>query len=101
MSDMQLRADYGQMDQGSADIGSQAGNVEEYKAQLKAEAGKALGNFGGGVGSDLHQAAMVQVDKLVDEHVQSLQQQKGGLTNATETFQGAGAKMKGILASGA
>lgn len=100
MGDMQLRADFGQMDQGSADLNTQAGNVEDYRAQLRAEASRALGNFGGGAGSDMHNAAMRQVDQLVDEHIQSVRQQKGGLDNATESFHAAGAKMKGVLGSG-
>ena len=100
MGDMQLRADFGQMDQGSADLTAQAGTVEDYRSQLRDLAAKALGNFGGGVGSDQHNAAMRVVDQLVDEHVQSVRQQHTGLTNANETFQSAGSKMRGVLGSG-
>lgn len=101
MGDMQLRADFGQMDQGSADLSTQAGTVEDYRSQLRDLAAKALGNFGGGVGSDQHNAAMRIVDQLVDEQVQSVRSQHSGLTNATSTFQAAGSKMQGVLGSGA
>ncbi len=100
MGDMQLRADFGQMDQGSADLTSQAGNIEDYRQQLRESAARALGNFGGGVGSDQHTAAMTHVDRLVDEQVQSVRSQQGGLNNSTETFQAAGSKMRGVLGSG-
>jgi uncharacterized protein YukE len=100
MGDMQLRADFGQMDQGSADLGTQAGNVDEYRSQLRNEAMRALGNFGGGAGSEQHNAAMAKVDQLVDEHVQAVRQQQTGLNNATGSFQAASSKMKGVLGAG-
>lgn len=97
----QLLANYGMIDQAGADIGSHAGNIDAYKAQLKAEAARALGNFGGGVGTEQHNAAMREVDRLVDEHVQNVRQHQTSTSNAGQTFQGAGRRMQGILGSGA
>lgn len=101
MSDMQLRADYGMLDQAGGDLNAQAGQTEEYRAALKDQCARALGNFGGGVGSEQHNAAMVMVDQLVDEHINSTRQQQTGVVNANETFQGAGSRMQSVLGSGA
>lgn len=101
MADMQLRAEYGTLDQAGADLGAQAGQTEDYRAALKDQAARALGNFGGGVGSDQHNSAMQIVDQLVDEHITNTRQQQTGTGNANATFQGAGSRMQSILGSGA
>ncbi|MBA2695429.1 MAG: hypothetical protein H0X54_11265 [Propionibacteriales bacterium] len=101
MTDMQLRADYGMLDQAGGDLDAQAGKVEDYRAALKAEAARALGNFGGGVGSEQHSAAMAMVDQLVDEHINNTRQQRTGVVNANQTFQAAGSRMQSVLGSGA
>jgi len=101
MTDMQLRADYSMLDQAGADLNTHAGNTEDYRSALRDQAARALGNFGGGVGTDQHNAAMRIVDSLVDEHVSSIRQQQSGVTNANETFQGAGSRMQSVLGSGA
>ncbi len=100
MTDMQLRADYGMLDQAGGDLNSAAGNIEEYRSALKDQAARALGNFGGGVGSEQHNAAMHIVDQLVDEHVNNTRQQQTGVVNANDTFQGAGSRMQSVLGSG-
>lgn len=97
----QLRADYGVLDQAGGDLGAHAGTIEGYRASLRDQAAKALGNFGGGVGSEQHNAAMRIVDQLVDEHINAVRQQQSGVNSANDTFQGAGQRMQSILGSGA
>ncbi len=92
-SNMQLHANYGVIDQASADIGKFAGNIEEYRAQLKAEAANAVGNLAGGEGSEQHGMVMKEVDRLVDEHIRGVQAQQTGTTNAGDTFAATGKRM--------
>ncbi|MDN5851515.1 MAG: WXG100 family type VII secretion target [Actinomycetia bacterium] len=92
-SNMQLHANYGVIDQASGDIGKFAGNIEEYRSQLKSEAANAIGNLGGGEGSEQHGQVMKEVDRLVDEHVRGLQTQQTGTSNAGDTFAATGKRM--------
>ena len=92
-SNMQLHANYGVIDQAAGDIGKFAGNIEEYRSQLKAEAANALANLGGGEGSEQHGAVMKEVDRLVDEHIRGVQAQGTGTTNAGDTMAATGKRM--------
>ena len=59
----QLRVDHAAIEQAGADLGRYAGTIEDYRDSLRAEAARALGVFGGGVGSEEHEAAMRVVDR--------------------------------------
>ena len=97
----QLRADMGTIDQASGDLATYAGAIEDYRESLRAEAMKALGNFGGGAGSQEHEAAMRVVDRLVEEHVASVRRQRDGAVAAGDTFAAAAARMRSVLSTGA
>lgn len=97
----QLRADYGMIDQASSDIASHGGDVDAIRAQLKSEAAKVVGNFGGGAGSEQHGQAMKIVDGLIDEYLTNNTNHKTATVNVNDTMRGAGSRMSGILGSGA
>ncbi|MBW9213411.1 WXG100 family type VII secretion target [Mumia sp. zg.B53] len=96
----QLRVDHAAIEQAGADLGSYAGTIEDYRDSLRAEAARALGVFGGGVGSEEHEAAMRVVDRLVEEHVASVREQRTGVGEAGDTFVSAGARMRAVLGAG-
>jgi hypothetical protein len=76
MNGNQVRADFATLDQLAADQGTHAGSVEGYRETLRQHALQAIGNFGGGIGTEEHDACMRRVDELIDEHI-----------NTTRTFQ--------------
>ncbi|WP_436532168.1 hypothetical protein [Actinoplanes sp. HUAS TT8] len=100
MASNQLRAEFGTLDQLSADQGTHAGNIESYRETLKQHVSLAISNFDGGLGSDEHDAVMKIADRLIDEHIQATQQFKGSTTQVHDTFRQGGEMARNILASG-
>lgn len=82
---MQLVMNHGLIDEGASHAGSEAGNMETFRADIKSECQRVLANFGGGAGSEQHNAVMREVDRLIDEHVNALNSNKTGLGNASGT----------------
>jgi uncharacterized protein YukE len=97
----QLRAEFGTIEGLAGDQGAHAGNIEGFRAALKAQAAKALDNFAGGMGQDEHNACMAKVDQLVDEYVQNMQKFKSTTHNVHDTFMQGGQRARGILGGGA
>ncbi len=97
----QLRAEFGTIEQLASDQGAHAGNIENFRAALKAQCAKALDNFAGGLGQDEHNACMAKVDQLIDEYIQNMQKFKGTTHNVQDTFMQGGQRARGILAGGA
>jgi uncharacterized protein YukE len=101
MSSGSIRAEFGTLDQLSADQGGHAGNIEGLRGELKAQVSKAIDNFGGGMGQEQHQACMLKADQLIDEYINGIRQFQGSTNNVNETFQAGGQRAQSILASGA
>jgi transposase len=96
-----LRADFGTLEQLSADQTSHAGNIEDYRATLKQHVLLAVNNFDGGLGSEEHAAVMKIADKLIDDHIAATRQFKSSTDQVHETFRQGGQTARTILASGA
>ncbi|WP_163512824.1 hypothetical protein [Fodinicola acaciae] len=101
MSQGSVRADFGVIDQLSADQGSHAGNIDGLRATLKSHVAKAIDNFAGGMGQEQHQACMAKADQLIDEYINGIRQFQGTTNTVNDTFQAGGHKAQSILASGA
>jgi uncharacterized protein YukE len=97
----QLRAEFGTIDQLAADQGGHAGDIEGFRAQLKAEVSKALDNFAGGLGENEHHVCMQKADQLIDQYVQNMQRFQGTTNQVNDTFQQGGRRAQSTLASGA
>jgi hypothetical protein len=97
MSDMQLRADFGAMDQGSADIDAYRGKSETFKEEARAEFNRIIGNLGGGIGTETVEQVRKKFEEYLDEHVESINAQRTGLDRATDTFTSGAARMKSRL----
>ena len=100
MASNQLRAEFGTLDQLSADQGTHAGTVESYRETLKQHVNLAISNFDGGLGSDEHNAVMKIADRLIDEHIAATQQFQGSTHQVHDTFRQGGQAARNILASG-
>lgn len=84
-SSMQLTMNAGIIDEGAGHLGTHIGNIETYRADLKSECSRVLGNLNGGAGHEQHGLVMRKVDSLIDEHISALGQHKTGMSNASGT----------------
>jgi uncharacterized protein YukE len=100
MASNQLRAEFGTLEQLSADQGTHAGTVEGYRETLRQHVSQAVANFEGGIGSDEHNSVMKIADRLIDEHIQGTLQFQGSTNNVQDTFRQGGQTARQILASG-
>jgi uncharacterized protein YukE len=96
----QIRADFGVLDQLTADQGNHAANIENYRQMLRQKVEQALSTLDGGIGSEEHEACMKKVDQLIDEHITATQQFKQSTSNVGDTFLQAGQTVRQILGSG-
>jgi uncharacterized protein YukE len=96
----QVRAHFGTIETLAADQGTLAGNVETIRAELRQHAQQALNTLDGGMGAEEHQACMEQVDRLIDEYIQSTQSMQRTTTQVGDTFQAGGQRARNILGSG-
>ncbi len=101
MSNYQLRADFGTLDQLSADQGSHAGNIDGLRSTLRSHVSKALANFDGGMGTEEHQSCMRKADELIDEYINNMRQFQRTTGNVHDTFLTGGQRAQTILGSGA
>lgn len=97
MSDMQLRAHTGVMNQGSADIQGFQGTSESYKDDARAEFNRQIANLGDGVGTETVAAIRAKFEEYLDSHLDSIKAHQTGLTQATETMTAGGKKMTSLL----
>lgn len=97
----QVRAHFGTIDTLAADQGTHAGNVDGIRSALRTHAQQALATLDGGMGADEQKACMDQVDRLIDEYLQSTQSMQRTTGNVGEAFQAGGRRAAGILGSGA
>jgi uncharacterized protein YukE len=100
MASNQLRAEFGTLDQLSADQGAHAGTVEGFREALRQHVSLAINNFDGGLGSDEHAAVMKIADQLIDEHIAATQQFRGSTDQVNDTFRQGGQMARNILAAG-
>lgn len=96
-----LRAEFATIDQLAADQGMHAGNIEGFRATLKAHVARALDNFAGGLGQDEHTACMAKADQLIDQYIANMQKFQNTTHTVNDTFMAGGRRAQGILGSGA
>jgi hypothetical protein len=101
MNPNRIHAHFGTINQLAADQGMHAGNVEAIRAAIRAHAQQALTQLGGGVGTEDHDACMAQVDRLIDEYINSTRDMQRSTDGVGETFQSAAFRARSILGSGA
>lgn len=101
MSNNQIRADFGTLDQLAADQGTHAGTIEGYRETLRQLALQALGTLDGGMGAEEHQACMRRVDELIDEHIAATRTFQGTTGTVHDTFLQAGQHARRMFSSGA
>lgn len=101
MSTNQIRAHFATIDQLGADQNTLAGNVDNIRAQLRQHAQQALQTLDGGMGSQEHDACMREVDRLIDEYLQSTQNMRRSTDQVGQTFLAGGNQARTILGSGA
>jgi hypothetical protein len=101
MVNNQIRADFATLDQLTADQGTHAGSVENYRETLRQHALHALNDLGGGMGTEEHEACMRKVDELIDEHVNVTRRFQGSTGTVHDDFLQAGHQARRTFASGA
>jgi hypothetical protein len=101
MNPNQIRAHLGTIETLAADQNAHAGNVDTIRATLRQHAQQALSTLDGGMGTEEHQACMAEVDRLIDEHIQSTQSLRRSTDQVGQTFLAGGTQAARILGSGA
>jgi hypothetical protein len=96
----QVRADFGTLEQLSADQGTHAGSVQEYRDTLRTLAQQALTTLDGGMGTEEHQACMRKVDELIDEHINATHLMQRSTGDVHDTFRQGGQSFRTILGGG-
>jgi uncharacterized protein YukE len=100
-SNMQIRMNAGVIDEGAGHVGTHAAEIEAKRAELKAEAARALANLDGGAGGAQHEAVMRRIDTMIDDHLAALRQHGTGLSNAADTAGHASRRMIADLGNAA
>jgi hypothetical protein len=101
MAGNQIRAEFGVLDQLAADQSAHAGSIEGYREALRQHVLVALNDLGGGIGTDEHQACMLKVDELINDHIAATQGLQRSTGNVTDAFLSGGNRARAIFSSGA
>lgn len=93
MTNMQLIANYGTIDNVDGFITESRGSGQNLRAQAKTYCKQTLENMGIGAGSAQYEACMRMLDQKLDAYEQDMTKQSTQVRNAGDGYRGAGQQM--------